>query len=160
MEPPKFDNLIYVLFDLVRLFRAEIERGVGEAGLGITPAEARILAALRRYGPMQQQALAAKLGIARMSATEFIDRLETAGLIRRQPDPADRRAKLVDLTEAAKPMLAALDVIGGATRQAARGAVSDADWQTFNTIAETARHNLLDLRNRDACPAIGKPKQP
>jgi len=43
--------------------------------------------------------LASHLGIAPRSATEVADALESAGLLTRSPDPADRRAVLLTLTE-------------------------------------------------------------
>lgn len=46
--------------------------------------------------------LAEALGIAPRSATEVADALETAGLVERTPDPADRRAVLLVLTPEAR----------------------------------------------------------
>jgi DNA-binding MarR family transcriptional regulator len=43
--------------------------------------------------------LADHLGIAPRSATEVADALESAGLLSRSPDPTDRRAVLLALTE-------------------------------------------------------------
>ena len=43
--------------------------------------------------------LADHLGIAPRSATEVADALETAGLVERAPDPTDRRAVLLTLTD-------------------------------------------------------------
>ena len=49
--------------------------------------------------PLRVSRIAANLGIRVPSATEQIIRLEQAGLVRRQPDPTDSRAVLVELTE-------------------------------------------------------------
>lgn len=43
--------------------------------------------------------LAERLRIAPRSATEVVDQLESKGLVRRTPDPTDRRATLVTATE-------------------------------------------------------------
>src|SRR3954465_14953413 len=51
-----------------------------------------------------QLALANKLGIDRTVMTYLLDDLEQAGLIERQPDPADRRARRVVATEAGTPL--------------------------------------------------------
>jgi DNA-binding MarR family transcriptional regulator len=49
--------------------------------------------------PLRVSRVAANLGIRVPSATEQIIKLEQAGLVRRQPDPTDSRAVLVQLTE-------------------------------------------------------------
>ncbi len=61
--------------------------------------------------------LAELLGIRSPSATALVDRLETAGLVRRAPHPSDRRRVVVEPTpqahertaEAIAPMLVELD---------------------------------------------------
>lgn len=50
--------------------------------------------------------LADHLGIAPRSATEVADALEAAGLVRRSPDPTDRRAVLLTLTDTGRHTLA------------------------------------------------------
>lgn len=50
-------------------------------------------------GVLRLKALAEQLRIAPRSATEVVDQLEAKGLVERIPDPQDRRAVLVRLTE-------------------------------------------------------------
>src|ERR1044072_9474255 len=56
--------------------------------------------AVRRVArrPMPMSELAAALGIDPSNAPVLVDRLESEGLVRRSPDPDDRRARLVDAT--------------------------------------------------------------
>jgi DNA-binding MarR family transcriptional regulator len=58
-----------------------------------------VLAAVADGGPGTQLALAQQLGVDRTVMTYLLDDLEQAGLIERQPDPADRRARRVVITE-------------------------------------------------------------
>ncbi|GAA3730424.1 MarR family transcriptional regulator [Plantactinospora mayteni] len=51
-----------------------------------------------------QGAMAAQLGIDRTVLTYLIDDLEAAGLVSRQPDPADRRSRRVVATEAGQAL--------------------------------------------------------
>ena len=46
------------------------------------------------------RALAAQMDVSKPSVTRSVDRLEALGLVRRKPDPADRRSVLVTLTPA------------------------------------------------------------
>jgi DNA-binding MarR family transcriptional regulator len=65
----------------------------------ITPAQFRALRVLRRHGVMRLSELSDRLKIAARSATEVIDALQARDLAGRRPDPEDRRATLVELTE-------------------------------------------------------------
>jgi DNA-binding MarR family transcriptional regulator len=66
----------------------------------LTPSQFRAAGVVARHGPVRLSVLAEHLRIAPRSATEVVDDLESRGLVARSPDPADRRATLVALTEA------------------------------------------------------------
>jgi DNA-binding MarR family transcriptional regulator len=57
-----------------------------------------VLAAAGHGEPKSQLALAHHLGVDRTAMTYLLDDLESAGLVERRPDPADRRARRVMLT--------------------------------------------------------------
>ncbi|RDK06223.1 MarR family winged helix-turn-helix transcriptional regulator [Cupriavidus lacunae] len=80
-----------------------IEAALGETGL--QPWEFDVLATLRRTGPpyvLSPGALIGSLMITSGTMTNRLDHLERAGLVRRQPNPEDRRGLLVELTEAGR----------------------------------------------------------
>ncbi len=65
-----------------------------------------ILIALRD-GPAQSQSrLAAATRRDKTRLIPILDRLEGQGLLRREPDPADRRNRIVDLTEPGRALVA------------------------------------------------------
>lgn len=136
------DTLPYAALDLARLCRLAFERRVAEADLGITPGEARVLASVARHGPLRQTCLADLTSLGPMAITGYLDRLEQAGLVRRRPDPADRRAKLVSVRAAAEPMLDALQRIAGQVRLALRQGMDDAEWAQLHDLIRRARSNL------------------
>ncbi len=82
----------------------------------LTPHQWRALLTLMRRRPFNQPAaapeamrlkeLAQLLRIVPRSATEVVDQLETKGLVRRDPDPSDRRATLVAVTEDGQQLFA------------------------------------------------------
>lgn len=74
----------------------------------ITPGHSRALAVLMRHGPVRLGDLSEHLRIAARSATEVVDALEERGLVRRSPDPTDRRATLVEVTEDGRAMSKAI----------------------------------------------------
>lgn len=64
----------------------------------LTPSQFRALRVLTRHDAMRPSALSEHLRIAPRSATDVLDDLEAKNLVRRAPDPGDRRATLVNLT--------------------------------------------------------------
>jgi DNA-binding MarR family transcriptional regulator len=85
-------------------------RAAGEAVAGVPggPRGYQVLATAGRGEPSTQLALAQHLGIDRTMMTYLLDDLENAGLVERRPDPADRRARRVALTEAGLSRLSEL----------------------------------------------------
>jgi DNA-binding MarR family transcriptional regulator len=69
----------------------------------------QVLVAAAREEPRSQAALAQQLGIDRTVMTYLLDDLEAAGLVARQPDPADRRSRRIAATEHGREALADLD---------------------------------------------------
>jgi len=69
---------------------------------GVTSGEFDVLAALRRSGDgraLSPTTLARVAMLSPAGMTNRLDRLERAGLITRHPDPDDRRASLIRLTD-------------------------------------------------------------
>jgi DNA-binding MarR family transcriptional regulator len=88
-----------------RIFRASrfLEAGLGRAlgQLNLNRGEFDVLASLLRAGPpnrLTPSALSDSLLISNGTMTYRIDRLEETGMVRRRPDPKDRRTTLVELT--------------------------------------------------------------
>lgn len=116
----------FLLADVQRLYRRRFEREAEAAGLGLTSGEARTLAHVSVYDGLRQTALAEKMSIDPMTLVAFLDALEAKGLVAREPDPSDRRAKRVRLTPAAAPTVAAIRAIGQSVRDVAtRGMSAD-----------------------------------
>jgi DNA-binding MarR family transcriptional regulator len=67
----------------------------------IRPKHGAVLANLDEHGT-RSSTLAERAGIGRAAMGEQIDDLERLGYVRREPDPADRRAKLIVATDAAR----------------------------------------------------------
>ena len=95
-----------VLSRVSRLARhLDIARRGAFAGHGLEAWEFDVLSALRRAGPPFQLTPGALLRATLVTSgtmTNRIDRLAAAGLVRREPDPRDRRGVLVTLSEQGK----------------------------------------------------------
>jgi DNA-binding MarR family transcriptional regulator len=140
------DSFGFLLTDLTRLFRAEFERRIAVSGLGLTAGEARTLAHVARAEGVRQNVLAERLNIEAMSLSAMIDRLEARGLVAREPDPTDRRAKRVRLTDSADEMLAQVTSIAKAISNDAAEGIDAADWAAVADVLKQARANILAVR--------------
>jgi DNA-binding MarR family transcriptional regulator len=76
-----------------------------KAGLGLT--DMQMLHVLQLHGPATPSRLAAETRLSSGGVTVALDRLEKAGYIRREPNPADRRSLLVTLIPSTLARLAA-----------------------------------------------------
>jgi DNA-binding MarR family transcriptional regulator len=78
------------------------------AGLPVDEPGYPVLSGLARTGPCSAAELAVEIGLDRSGVTRRASQLEAAGLLRREPDPADRRATLLVLTQAGERTVAEL----------------------------------------------------
>ena len=67
-------------------------------------AQGRILYVLWQHEDISISSLSAKTSLANTTLTSMLDRMENSGLIVRKPDPADRRSRLIALTDRAKAL--------------------------------------------------------
>jgi DNA-binding MarR family transcriptional regulator len=100
----------------------------------ITPSQVRALRVLMRHGPMRLSQLSGHLHIAARSTTEVVDALQARRLVRRRPDPGDRRATLVEVTDHGASILDAI--------RAARGTEAE---RAFDRLSRTDRAHLARI---------------
>ena len=93
----------------------------------ITPSAFRALRVLGRHGAMRLSELSEHLRIAPRSVTEVADTLESRGLAERRPDPADRRATLIELTGHGSAVLDAIAAARGSEAERVFGQLSATD---------------------------------
>jgi DNA-binding MarR family transcriptional regulator len=107
--------------------------------------------------PPTQLALAQQLGIDRTVLTYLLDDLESAGLIQRQPDPADRRARRIVVTRSGHARLRRLqhDLVS-AESFALRG-LDAAEQQTLRALLRRA--STTQDTGEDACSVVSSVAQ-
>ncbi|WOC12283.1 hypothetical protein MP11Mi_13680 [Gordonia sp. MP11Mi] len=71
----------------------------------LSAAQASALATLSDYGPMRMGAFADREGVRMPTATNLVDVLARDGLVTRDPDPDDRRAVVIALTDVGRTTL-------------------------------------------------------
>ena len=93
---PEVEGIVDRIGGINKRIRRELEATLVEHDLEI--GEWHVLSTLRTRGPRSPGKLAAHHEISTGAMTNRLDRLEQAGLVRRRPDPDDRRAVRVELT--------------------------------------------------------------
>jgi DNA-binding MarR family transcriptional regulator len=79
-------------------------RWLSPPGMSLT--SAATLSTLERSGPCRLTALATAEGVTQPAMTQLIGRLADAGLVAREPDPADGRVVHVHITPAGRELVA------------------------------------------------------
>jgi DNA-binding MarR family transcriptional regulator len=96
-DPRRF-NTIAMLGQAYSLLGFRIVDGVVGSGHPIKPQHSAVFAQIEPGGSRLTK-LAAAAHITPQSMGAIVDELETLGYVSREPDPSDRRAKLITLTE-------------------------------------------------------------
>jgi DNA-binding MarR family transcriptional regulator len=91
-------GLTRLLLEAFRALDGELVESLRDRGLGeLTPAQAAAMFHIDRGGTRLTD-LAQRAEVTKQAMMQVVDQLESAGLVRRRPDQADARAKVVKLT--------------------------------------------------------------
>ncbi len=104
LEAPPSVSATRLRFALVRLTRT-LRRDSKQT---LSPSLISALAAIEDVGPMRISALAIYEAVDPSVATRVVASLESQGLFERREDPDDKRASLIDLTDAGRALLTQL----------------------------------------------------
>lgn len=130
----------FLVHEVARLLKRRFE---DEArGHGITLPQWRALAQIAKNERISQVSLASMIDADPMTMSGILDRLEKRGLIAREPDPADSRAKLARLTAEGYALFSVARSVGQAMYESALEGVSPRDRSTVETVLEQIRANL------------------
>lgn len=116
------------------------------SSLGVTRAQWKVLFRLNRTPGLRQVELADLLDVEPITLCRIVDRLEEAGLVERQRDPADRRAWKLALTAAAGPLVAKLQAL-------AETMIDEAFAGLPETELDALRRSLARIRDNVAAAA-------
>lgn len=145
---PDPDQLGILLHDGARLIRRRFEQQA--ASYGLSSAQWRLLVQVLRTGGITQARLADRLEIEPISVSRLVDRMEQAGWVMRQPDPADRRIKVIVATETTHKLKAEVKAIAHAVFAEALSGLTPEARDTLLTGLATLNETLSKTLNDDA----------
>jgi len=134
------NSLGFLVSDIARMLREQFN-GTAQS-VGLTLAQARTLLHLARNEGISQVSLAQILEVQPITLLRQIDRLEEAGLVRRRPNPSDRRAQQLYLTPAAEPLLETISEMGSALTDQAFAGFDDERRTLALRLLQQIKHNL------------------
>ena len=130
----------FLLHDVSRLMRAWFDARARE--LGLTRAQWRVLVHLAPRQGLNQRELAEILELDNVTLSRHIDRLERDGWLERRPDPEDRRAWLLYLSEASRPVLDEMETLATETHAAALAGISERERQQLVKTLTRIKSNI------------------
>lgn len=104
--------------------------------IDLSMTQMRNLIVLSVDGPQSVGELAAALGVSEPSASQIVDRLAQRALVRRDPDPSDRRRILVSITGEGERLL---DVVRSSRVVAAERLLEQLDDESLQALAKGTR---------------------
>jgi DNA-binding MarR family transcriptional regulator len=117
--------------------------------LGVSPGEGHVITYLRGYAPAPVGELVRVFGMKQSTLTSMLDRLERAGLLRREVNPGDRRSFLVHVTPASVELAESLNGVLEALEDDIRSRVGDAEMDGFRAVmAAVEEVTRVQLRDR------------
>ncbi|MBT3167178.1 MarR family transcriptional regulator [Streptomyces sp. Vc74B-19] len=116
------------------------ERLMAAAGVPLDRAGAALLRKMADAEPMRPGELAARLGVEASHVTRTVQHLEKSGHVVRVPDPDDRRAQRIQLTDAGRQAVARIRETGVRGMQAALAHWSPDDLRQLATLF----HRMVD----------------
>ena len=134
-----------------RMFRAVNDE---MSGCGLSMARTKVLLRLREQGPVRQSVLAVDFGLSPHSITDIVDGLERHGMAERRPDPTDRRAKLVAITDAGEAGLSVANATRERLLKQIFGALSEADRATFLRLLDSLDGAAEQLITQTSHPGV------
>ena len=134
----------FLVHDVARLYGRRFDRNGRR--LGLTRAQCRTLGYLARNEGINQAGLADLLEIRPMTLVRQIDRMQEAGWIERRPDPTDRRARRLFLTDKARPVLGRIWDVATETQDQVLAALSPDESDQLIELLRRVHGALADHR--------------
>ncbi len=115
----------FIIHDLQRLIVRVVDDEM--AAVGLTNAQLRVILHLNHREGVTQVGLGEEMGIKKASVGMLLERLAEKDLIIRRPDPGDRRANLIYLSERARNLLEPIYDAGTAVMNGLLAGISEAE---------------------------------
>lgn len=145
IDPHSIDwelRLGFLIHDVSRLRRSAFDRCLKP--LSVTRSQWWVLAYLSREDGMTQSQLAEELDLGKVAVGGLIDRLEKAGLVRREADAADRRVNRVFLEPKSKQLIAKMRKVSHRMNETILAGLPEEALENTALTLDAMKSNLLE----------------
>ncbi len=125
-----------------KAMRQRMDRNLAEDGIDLNTLQMVLLEHVDLSEGVNQQTLTDHMLIDKTSMTRYIDALEKKNLVTRVPDKADRRQKMIYLTNQGKQLLDPVMQVILKTQQEATQGIDKQALETFRQVLKQIRANL------------------
>jgi len=141
-QPDHLDspNPLRIVGHAYRTFARIVDAQLRE--LGFAMSQLPVLIVLKQGKPLPQAELARIARVEQSSMAQLLNRMERDGLIERLADPADKRSRLISLTERALRRMHKGKAIMDATVKIALQGLSSADIERLDKLMRRINENL------------------
>jgi DNA-binding MarR family transcriptional regulator len=112
---------------------------------GASLAQLKLLSFIERSVSVRSIDISDVFGHTPRTVTEAVDALERDGLVVRTPDPTDRRAKRISITDAGRVVVREVDPLKQAFTMQIFDALSDVDRQEMLRLLEALNMRLTEM---------------
>src|SRR5262249_51144045 len=147
----------FIIHDVSRLMRKRFDRRAHS--MGLTRAQWSVIAHLHRNEGVNQSTLADVMDVQKITLARLVDRLEQRGWVERRPDPMDRRANRLFLTEKVAPAWERMRELAGEVFTEAMSGLAQEDQDRLIDCLLAVKRNLAAPDGGrvalEALPALG-----
>jgi DNA-binding MarR family transcriptional regulator len=139
----------FLIHDVSRLRRTVVDKALRP--IGVTRSQWWVLANLSRHNGegMMQTELAKVMDVGKVTLGGLVDRLEAGGIVARQADPQDRRAKRVVITPRGQKLLTEIQGIAKVVNARIMSGIPKADVASAEAVLHQMKQQLIRM---DAVP--------
>ncbi len=137
------ENEALMIHELAHQIRVSFDRRVKH--LGLTRSQWRVLGIIRRNPGIRQARMAYLMEIEPITLVRLLDRMQKSGWIQRRPDPVDRRANSVVLTDKAKDILSKMMPLALDVRRQALAGFTAAEYSDMLAYLRRMKNNVAAM---------------
>jgi DNA-binding MarR family transcriptional regulator len=132
------DRLLFMMSRAHHRLREYVKTRFAEEGIGASHAQTGILLLLKLSGePLSMSEISRQFDVDKSAITILVDKLESAGLVTREPHPTDRRVNLITITAAGKREADLSERVAKEINEEIKSGFTQKEVQTFKRVLES-----------------------
>jgi MarR family transcriptional regulator, organic hydroperoxide resistance regulator len=138
------DSINYLFIQVAKAHRARTHELLSTLGLHV--GQEMILVALSRHEDLTLSELAEQLEVQPPTVTKMVQRLESSGIVKREPCKNDSRVSNICLTPKGKQLQTKMEKIWNQVESEFIANLSQAEKESFQKLLQKARENLVSIQ--------------